>query len=72
MGRGRGCSLRHWAEVAAAVDRAHYAWHHVTDRTKARQLGSELLTLRTQVTGTSGAREDIQQRLANLSQAVNP
>src|SRR5690606_5859413 len=50
-------------EVAAAVDRAHYAWHRVTDQGRARELGTELLTLRTQVTGKSGARKDVQRRL---------
>jgi hypothetical protein len=59
-------------EVTAAVDRAHYAWHHVTDPAKARELGAELLTLRTQVTGKSGSREDVQRRLALLSSALQP
>lgn len=54
-------------EVTAAVDRAHYAWHHVTDPSRARELGIELLALRTQVTGESGAREDVQRRLTNLA-----
>ncbi|MFF8432455.1 hypothetical protein ACF07Y_46555 [Streptomyces sp. NPDC016566] len=57
-------------EVVAAVDRAHYAWHHVTDRARARELGTELLTLRTQVTGKSGSREDVQRRLAKLPSAL--
>ncbi|MFF0794158.1 hypothetical protein [Streptomyces spiralis] len=59
-------------DVVAAVDRAHYAWHHVTDPGKARELGTELSTLRTQVPGKSGAREDVQRRLANLSRALLP
>lgn len=59
-------------DVVAAVDRAHYAWHRVTDPAQARELGTELLTLRTQVTGKSGAREDVQRRLAKLSQVVQP
>ncbi len=59
-------------EVAAAVDRAHYAWHHITDPARARELGTELLTLRTQVTGKSGSREDVQQRLAKLSTPLLP
>ncbi|MDX2845426.1 hypothetical protein PV377_42045 [Streptomyces ipomoeae] len=59
-------------DVVAAVDRAHYAWHRVTDPARARELGTELLTLRTQVTGKSGAREDVQRRLANLSRALLP
>ncbi|MGW2426059.1 hypothetical protein ACWC0C_43785 [Streptomyces sp. NPDC001709] len=59
-------------EVVAAVDRAHYAWHRVTDAVRACELGSELLTLRTQVIGSSGAREDVQRRLAKLSTALLP
>ncbi|MEY9998196.1 protein-tyrosine-phosphatase [Streptomyces sp. V4I8] len=59
-------------EVLAAVDRAHYAWRHVTDPAKARELGSELLTLRTRVTGKSGARQDVQRRLAGLPSALRP
>ncbi|MGW2897464.1 hypothetical protein ACWDAO_23365 [Streptomyces sp. NPDC001212] len=53
-------------DVVAAVDRAHYAWHHVTDPVKARELGTELSALRTQVPGKSGAREDVQRRLGSL------
>ncbi|MFI9824608.1 hypothetical protein ACIHFC_29765 [Streptomyces sp. NPDC052013] len=59
-------------DVVAAVDRAHYAWHHVTDPHKARELGTELSTLRTQVPGKSGAREDVQRRLAELSTPLLP
>ncbi|MFD5234323.1 hypothetical protein ACFWJ5_38585 [Streptomyces qaidamensis] len=57
-------------DVVAAVDRAHYAWHQVTDPVRIRELGTELSTLRTQVTGKSGARADVQRRLAKLSQVV--
>ncbi|MDT0477834.1 hypothetical protein RM863_37520 [Streptomyces sp. DSM 41014] len=59
-------------EVAAAVDRAHYAWHRVSDLARARELGTELSTLRTQVPGKSGAREDVQRRMADLSRALLP
>ena len=59
-------------DVVAAVDHAHYAWHRVTDPARVRELGTELLTLRTQVTGKSGARRDVQRRLAKLSQALQP
>jgi hypothetical protein len=59
-------------DVVAAVDRAHYAWHHVTDPRRARELGTELLSLRTRVTGKSGARKDVQRRLAKLSSALLP
>lgn len=59
-------------DVVAAVDCAHYAWHRVTNPARARELGTELLTLRTQVPGKSGAREDVQRRLAKLSQVVLP
>ncbi|MFI1291625.1 hypothetical protein ACH4VM_24700 [Streptomyces sp. NPDC020792] len=59
-------------DVVAAVDRAHYAWHHVTNPAKARELGTELSTLRTQVPGKSGAREDVQRRLAKLPTALLP
>ncbi|MFE4678218.1 hypothetical protein [Streptomyces sp. NPDC056723] len=75
----RGAAVRlsadqdeHHPDVAAAVDRAHYAWRLVRDPRQARQLGIELLSLRVQVTGSSGAREDVQRRLANLSRAVQP
>lgn len=57
-------------DVATAVDHAHYAWHHVTEAHKARELGTELLTVRTQVTGKSGAREDVQRRLDRLGQVL--
>ncbi|WP_051790754.1 hypothetical protein [Streptomyces sp. NRRL S-1022] len=59
-------------DVVAAVDRAHYAWHRVTNPERARELGTELLTLRTHVTGSSGAREDVQRRLAKLPTALLP
>lgn len=59
-------------DVAAAVDRAHHCWHHVTDPTAAITLGIQLSSLRTKVTGKSGAREDIQQRLAKLSEGTKP
>ncbi|MCX4707143.1 hypothetical protein [Streptomyces sp. NBC_01373] len=59
-------------DVVEAVDRAHYSWHHVTDLYKARELGTELSSLRTRVTGKSGAREDVQRRLAQLTQALLP
>ncbi|MER5511520.1 hypothetical protein ABT052_40345 [Streptomyces sp. NPDC002766] len=59
-------------EVAAAVDRAHYAWHHVSDPVRARELGTELSTLRTQVPGKSGACEDVQRRLAKLTEGPTP
>ncbi|MEV0926876.1 hypothetical protein AB0I99_17420 [Streptomyces spongiicola] len=54
-------------EVVEAVDRAHHAWHLVTELDKARELGTELLSLRTRVTGKSGALADVQRRLAKLS-----
>jgi hypothetical protein len=59
-------------DVVAAVDSAHYAWHHVTDPRRARELGTELLSLRTRVTGKSGARKDVQRRLAKLSMPLLP
>ncbi|MFD4143032.1 hypothetical protein [Streptomyces sp. NPDC058572] len=59
-------------EVAEAVDRAHHAWHLVSDPARIRELGTELLSLRTRVTGKSGARADVQRRLANLSRALQP
>ncbi|MFJ4343561.1 hypothetical protein [Streptomyces sp. NPDC088915] len=62
----------HHPEVAEAVDRAHGAWHHVSDPSQLRQLGIELLSLRTRVPGKSGARADVQRRLAHLPRAVNP
>ncbi|MFF8414912.1 serine/threonine-protein kinase [Streptomyces omiyaensis] len=51
-------------EVAEAVDRAHAAWHLVTDPARVRELGIELLSVRTRVPGKSGARADVQRRLA--------
>ncbi|MET7843660.1 hypothetical protein ABZT45_34665 [Streptomyces sp. NPDC005356] len=75
----RGAAVRlsadqdeHHPDVVAAVDRAHYAWRLVRDLRQARTLGTELLSLRLQVTGSSGAREDVQRRLANLSRTVQP
>ncbi|MFG3158093.1 hypothetical protein ACGF7W_39340 [Streptomyces sp. NPDC048219] len=62
----------HHPEVAEAVDRAHGAWHLVSDPVRVRQLGTELLSLRTRVPGKSGARADVQRRLANLSRALQP
>lgn len=62
----------HHPEVAEAVDRAHGAWHHVSDPGQLRQLGIELLSLRTRVPGKSGARADVQRRLAHLPRALNP
>ncbi len=59
-------------EVAEAVDRAHGAWHLVSDPARIRELGTELLSLRTRIPGKSGARADVQRRLANLSQALQP
>jgi hypothetical protein len=59
-------------EVAEAVDRAHGAWHHVSDPSQLRHLGIELLSLRTRVPGKNGARADVQRRLAHLSRAANP
>ncbi|MER6138325.1 hypothetical protein [Streptomyces sp. NPDC001815] len=59
-------------DVTGAVDRAHYAWHRVTDPRRVRELGTELSSLRSQVTGKSGAREDVQRRLANISRALQP
>ena len=59
-------------EVVEAVDRAHGTWHLVRDPARIRQLGTELLSLRTRVAGKSGARADVQRRLASLSQTVNP
>ena len=53
-----------------AVDRVHHAWHRVTDPFRARESGAELSTLCTQVPGKSGAREDVQRRLARLSSAL--
>ncbi|QCX81868.1 hypothetical protein C9F11_41440 [Streptomyces sp. YIM 121038] len=55
--------------VVEAVDRAHQAWHRVTDTGRIRELGTELLSLRTRVTGSDGAREDVRQRLARLTEA---
>ncbi|WP_306324139.1 MULTISPECIES: hypothetical protein [unclassified Streptomyces] len=68
---GAGQTVHH-PEVVEAVDRAHYAWRLVSDPQRARELGTELWNLRLQVTGSSGAREDVQQRLVNLSRAVQP
>ncbi|MFF9128416.1 hypothetical protein ACF09J_35120 [Streptomyces sp. NPDC014889] len=62
----------HHPEVAEAVDRAHGAWHLVSDPARTRELGTELLSLRTRVPGKSGARTDVQRRIANLSQALLP
>ncbi|MGW2749313.1 hypothetical protein ACWC5O_45490, partial [Streptomyces sp. NPDC001450] len=59
-------------DVTAAVDRAHHCWHHVTTPDLIRELAVNLVTLRTRVPGKSGAREDIQRRLASLSEAVSP
>lgn len=57
-------------DVVDAVDRAHHCWHAVTDPATARQLGIELLSLRTRVTGKIGARDDVQQRLSTLNNAA--
>jgi len=57
-------------ELVAAVDRAHHCWHTVTAPTDAVQLGTELLSLRTRVTGKAGAREDVQKRLSMLTNAA--
>ncbi|MFJ2477193.1 hypothetical protein ACIOWI_30175 [Streptomyces sp. NPDC087659] len=55
-------------EVVEAVDRAHHAWHLVTEPDKARELGTQLLNIRTRITGKSGALTDVQRRLAKLSE----
>ncbi|MBB5102524.1 hypothetical protein [Streptomyces spectabilis] len=57
--------------VAEAVDRAHHAWHRVTEPGRVRELGTELLSLRTRVPGKDGAREDVRQRLAKLAEALS-
>ncbi|MEJ8662313.1 hypothetical protein [Streptomyces sp. MS1.AVA.4] len=54
-------------EVVESVDRAHHAWHRVSDPASARDLGIELLSLRSRVSGKGGARADVQRRLARLS-----
>lgn len=59
-------------EVAEAVDRAHAAWHLVTDPGRIRELGTELLSVRTRVLGKSGARADVQRRLAAPRRALQP
>ncbi|MFF5893937.1 hypothetical protein ACFY72_34985 [Streptomyces globisporus] len=51
-------------EVTETADRAHAAWHLVTDPRIIRDLGSGLQTLRSRVPGRRGARADIQKRLA--------
>ncbi|WP_346094468.1 hypothetical protein [Streptomyces olivaceiscleroticus] len=58
-------------EVTAAVDRAHHCWHLVSDRDGIRELGVELANLRGRVPGRSGARDDVQRRLAQLNETVN-
>ncbi|WP_199896930.1 hypothetical protein [Streptomyces niger] len=58
-------------EVTAAVDRAHHCWHQVSDRDGIRELGVELANLRGRVPGRSGARDDVQRRLAQLNETVN-
>ncbi|MFD8851561.1 hypothetical protein [Streptomyces sp. NPDC059604] len=59
-------------EVAEAVDRAHAAWHLVTDPARVRELGTELLSVRTRVPGKSGARADVQRRLAEPRRTLQP
>ncbi|MBZ4019225.1 hypothetical protein CCS38_26485 [Streptomyces purpurogeneiscleroticus] len=58
-------------EVTAAVDRAHHCWHQVGDGEEARKLGEELANLRSRVPGRSGARDDVQRRLAALAESVS-
>ncbi|WP_190135021.1 hypothetical protein [Streptomyces longispororuber] len=59
------------SDVVEAVDRAHHAWHRVTDPGRIRELGTELLGLRTRVPGRNGAREDVRQRLARLTEPLS-
>ncbi|MEU4924614.1 hypothetical protein AB0G29_35335 [Streptomyces parvus] len=54
-------------EVTETADRAHAAWHLVTDPRIIRDLGSGLQTLRSRVPGRRGAHADIQARLATLA-----
>lgn len=63
---------QHHPEVAEAVDRAHGAWHDVSDPSMLRELGTELLSLRARIPGKSGALADVQRRLAHLSRTVDP
>ncbi|MEU6115296.1 hypothetical protein ABZ840_12300 [Streptomyces sp. NPDC047117] len=58
-------------EVTAAVDRAHHCWHQVSDRDGIRDLGVELANLRGRVPGKSGALDDVQRRLAQLTETVH-
>ncbi|MFI9031166.1 hypothetical protein [Streptomyces sp. NPDC053560] len=58
-------------EVTAAVDRAHHCWHQVSDRDSIRDLGVELANLRGRVPGKSGAIDDVQRRLAQLTETAN-
>ncbi|MEU2562432.1 hypothetical protein ABZ626_24290 [Streptomyces longispororuber] len=58
-------------DVVEAVDRAHHAWHRVTDPGRIRELGTGLLDLRTRVPGRNGAREDVRQRLAKLTEPLS-
>ncbi|WP_051872441.1 hypothetical protein [Streptomyces sclerotialus] len=55
-------------EVTAAVDRAHHCWHQVSDHASIRDLGVELANLRDRVPGKSGARDDVQRRLTQLTE----
>ncbi|MFL0028539.1 hypothetical protein ACJBCE_37065 [Streptomyces sp. NBUL23] len=54
-------------EVTETADRAHAAWHLVTDPRSVRDLGSGLQSLRARVPGRRGARADIQTRLTALT-----
>ncbi|GAA2445866.1 hypothetical protein [Streptomyces glaucus] len=53
--------------VEAAVDRAHHQWGRIRDAAPARELGSALARLRSQVPGRrEGALDDVRRRLAGL------
>lgn len=54
-------------DVTETADRAHAAWHLVTDPRAARDLGTSLQSLRTRVPGRRGAQADIQTRLNTLA-----